>query len=355
MIETFTAHVPNKQVLAQQVVLFVRQRSARYTWTIHDTRIDADEIFQMMRDGDDIGYSAIASMKTHITKNATTSTITLTCEYREDKSQMQYVLNRLPNIVNPIMRAYKSNHARVLQFHDWIVKNFRYDDTKSRHSAYAGLAHGRTVCNGYAMMFAYLCREANIPCQIAVGEITIHNRELHAWNMVELDGAWYHIDTTWDSPKSDSPTTYIPYNYYMLTDGEMAMTRKVGMRVRYKKTPTARTTYAEVLQRMCGHAHPHTAELERIRMRTGLIYTEPRYTITDRQTLLARIVSCLQRKLTQETVRYMVHTHRAYADVEWVRAQLPAMYALQAKRMRAVYQPYRRAGSEHSLVMLHFS
>jgi hypothetical protein len=354
MATTLTAHVPDRQALAAQVVLFVRQRIARYTWTVRNTKISAEEIFQMMQEGDDIGYSAIASMKTSITQSTNTTTIMLHCVYREDMVQMQYVLNRIPSIINPIMRKYQSNHARVLQFHDWVVKNFRYDHTRSHYSAYAGLAKGTTVCNGYAMMFAYLCREANIPCQIAVGNITIQSGAAHAWNMVELDGAWYHIDTTWDSPESDSPTAYVPYEYYMLTDGEMAMTRKIGMQVRNKRTPSARTPYAEVVQRLCHNAHPHTIELEQIRMRTGLIYTEPRYTITDRKALLERVVHCIQRGLAQETVRYMVNTRRAATDMQWVIQHLPALYRQYARRIQATCKPYNRAGRAHSLVMMHF-
>ena len=25
----------------------------------------------------------------------------------------------------------------------------------------------------------------------------------HAWNLVELDGKWYHLDATWDDPMPD--------------------------------------------------------------------------------------------------------------------------------------------------------
>jgi hypothetical protein len=348
-----SSYVTNRQELSAQVALFIRHRMSSYTWVVHNTTITQDEVYQMMKEGDDIGYGALKSRHIQCIKKILGTQVTLTCEYNEDIVQMQYVQNHLPRIVAPIMRKYQSSHARVLQFHDWVVHNFRYDKSLTYHSAYAGIVHGRTVCNGYSMMFAYLCREADIPCQIAVGKV--HRRGLHAWNMVQLDGAWYHVDTTWDSPVSDLNDAYVPYGFYMLTDSEMAMTRKVGMQVRGKKTPTATTMYATVLQQLCDNAHPHTSELEQIRRSTGLIYTEPRNTIADRKSLLTWVVGCMQSGLTQATIRYTALTLFVSSDLKWVRARLQVLYAPQAKRIQLTYQSYYRAGSEHSLVMLHFS
>ena len=44
------------------------------------------------------------------------------------------------------------------------------------------------------------------------------------WNMVEVDGNWYHIDLTWDDPM------YMPihtYNYFLISDDKINKDHKV--------------------------------------------------------------------------------------------------------------------------------
>ena len=45
-------------------------------------------------------------------------------------------------------------------------------------------------------------------------------RDCHAWNLVQIDGAWYHVDATWDDPTPDR-AGYIRYNYFLKGDDYM--------------------------------------------------------------------------------------------------------------------------------------
>ena len=45
------------------------------------------------------------------------------------------------------------------------------------------------------------------------------NRMNHAWNMVLLDGQWYHIDVTWDD--AVSYPAYVSYTYFLQSDAGM--------------------------------------------------------------------------------------------------------------------------------------
>lgn len=48
---------------------------------------------------------------------------------------------------------------------------------------------GDTVCKGYAMAWKVLMDRMGIPCLV----ICKGDRS-HLWNLVQLDGKWYHID-----------------------------------------------------------------------------------------------------------------------------------------------------------------
>ena len=41
--------------------------------------------------------------------------------------------------------------------------------------------------------------------------------ENHLWNLVYLEGKWYHLDCTWNDPTPDTPSK-VRYNYYNLSD-----------------------------------------------------------------------------------------------------------------------------------------
>ena len=62
----------------------------------------------------------------------------------------------------------------------------------------------KTVCNGYARLFATLCDYAGIRSEVITGYAKISNNKPrfganHYWNAVMIDSAWYLLDATWAS------------------------------------------------------------------------------------------------------------------------------------------------------------
>ena len=89
--------------------------------------------------------------------------------------------------------------------HDFIIDNAEYDKLKynnkndatyKSNTAYGVLIQGYGTCNGYADAMAIFLDKLNII------NYKISNDE-HIWNLVYLDGKWYHLDLTWDDPISD--------------------------------------------------------------------------------------------------------------------------------------------------------
>jgi hypothetical protein len=58
-------------------------------------------------------------------------------------------------------------------------------------TAFGALVRGNAVGEGFAMAFKALCDELRFDCRIVLGFI---DGRIHAWNIVLLDGFYYHID-----------------------------------------------------------------------------------------------------------------------------------------------------------------
>lgn len=79
--------------------------------------------------------------------------------------------------------------------HNALMKKADYATSSAMNqSAYSALVSGDTVCAGYARAFQYLMQRLNIPCYYCTG----YSGEDHAWNIINIDGAYYNVDVTWD-------------------------------------------------------------------------------------------------------------------------------------------------------------
>lgn len=94
-----------------------------------------------------------------------------------------------------------SDFETIAFFHDYLILNSYYDTTYSIYNAYIILVEGYGVCQAYAYAYQLLLHSAGINCLYVTSDSMNHG-----WNLVELDGEWYHVDVTWDDPNSDTIT-----------------------------------------------------------------------------------------------------------------------------------------------------
>ncbi len=94
-----------------------------------------------------------------------------------------------------------NDFEKELIIHDYLCKTASYDDEydssfgNTAYTAYGALVNGSAVCEGYARAFKLLCRSAGLECILVTGD---SKGVGHMWNMVKLEGNWYHVDVTWD-------------------------------------------------------------------------------------------------------------------------------------------------------------
>ena len=125
------------------------------------------------------------------------------------RAYTQDEINEINNKVDKILSENVNNNMppkeKIRVIHDYIIDHTEYDklkyenkndDTYKSNTAYGVLIEGYGTCNGYADAMEIFLDKMNII------NYKISNEE-HIWNLVYLDGKWYHLDLTWDDPISD--------------------------------------------------------------------------------------------------------------------------------------------------------
>lgn len=113
-----------------------------------------------------------------------------------------------------------SDYEKELALHDYLVTHCKYSEDISQppgsdiYRAYGALVNQDAVCNGYAEALQLLFKCAGIKSEFVIG--TADGVD-HAWNLVEIEGKWYHLDATWDDPLPDQGEETL-HPYFNVTD-----------------------------------------------------------------------------------------------------------------------------------------
>lgn len=129
-------------------------------------------------------------------------------ELAEKRTVYRQKLNAILAGVDPAW----SDGEIALYLHDYLAAHFTYDTTYTHYDAYSFLTTGTGVCQAYASTYIALLQAFDIPVDYVVSDAMNH-----AWNAIELDGDWYHVDVTWDDPVGQ-PTGAAAHRNFLLSD-----------------------------------------------------------------------------------------------------------------------------------------
>ncbi len=91
-----------------------------------------------------------------------------------------------------------TNVEKALVLHDYIISNTAYNDNSAydyRLTECGVLLNHKANCQGYALAYKVLLEKVGIESRLIVSESM-----RHMWNLVQIDGHWFHVDVTWDDP-----------------------------------------------------------------------------------------------------------------------------------------------------------
>ena len=143
--------------------------------------------------------------------------VTVIPQYYMYYSQEITVTEELEKIMNNFgFDENTSDYEKICTVYDYVCTNIKYDNVHKgnpyhylRSTSYAGIIWKSATCQGYCVTLYRMLKEMGIDCRIVTGTVEQNGRsELHAWNIVRLDGAYYAVDATWDAGKEE-------YQYFL--------------------------------------------------------------------------------------------------------------------------------------------
>lgn len=158
--------------------------------------------------------------------------IVLQPDYNCDASVKQ---QRAQEIENEVTRALEQIQAGTSQY-EYVKNTFTYlidtvdyvTGAPDNQNIYSSLVNKQTVCAGYAKATQYLLQRMGMTALYVTGSVV--DRGDHAWNIVQCDGEYYQVDTTFGDPNfmdydaeqmETLPGEFMHDYYYLCCNDEM--------------------------------------------------------------------------------------------------------------------------------------
>ncbi len=137
-----------------------------------------------------------------------------------DDAALQEAVKAARQVVDDSMTDLK----KAIVLHDYLALNCAYDKasqvpdksfTDESFTIYGVLVKHTAVSQGYALAYKYLLEQEGINCYMVTSS-TMN----YAWNLVELNGRYYHVDVTWDDPAWDRVGRVL-HSYMLCSDSDV--------------------------------------------------------------------------------------------------------------------------------------
>ncbi len=161
-------------------------------------------------------------------RNVNTGKVTrLVMKYYLTKEEYEAQLEICDNTAESLIADIKNNSAlsqaeKALLVHDRLIQWCEYDYQNYLNGTIADCSYdisgvfvkGCAVCAGYSHAYKYMLEKMGMTCYLCDSEALNHE-----WNIVEIDGQRYHVDTTWDDPVWDMYGRVSHNNFLRSTNG----------------------------------------------------------------------------------------------------------------------------------------
>lgn len=139
-------------------------------------------------------------------------------EYAESKAKLDEKCDEILSSLSDPDDEWQTE----LEIHDYIIENCEYklvEDEFVYSSSYGAIVNGEAACEGYSKAAKLLFDLAGLESAVIVGESDGGDGAgPHMWNVVSVDGEYYHLDCTWDDAGREDGERLSDYAYFNLND-----------------------------------------------------------------------------------------------------------------------------------------
>ena len=198
--------------------------------------------------------------------------------------------------------ADASQYDKVRYVYEQIILNTDYDlNVPDNQNIYSVFIHHCSVCQGYAKATQYLLNRLGVNCTLVLG--TVDSGDGHAWNLVQIDGNYYYLDTTWgdasyrlaDGMQGTVDMWAVNYDYLNVTTEEILRTHRIESEIPMPECVSGEANYyvrqgmlfdaydKERLEKLFGEMKQGNRSNVTIKCADSLVYEEIRSALVDRQ------------------------------------------------------------------------
>lgn len=150
-----------------------------------------------------------------------------------DVSKIEKVKKQIDAVILAGSRYVKKNMTDVekaMVLHDYLIRKVKYSNNGVETECLTevgALLKNKANCQGYALAYKMLLKKAGIE------SICLSSDDMdHMWNLVRINGKWYHVDLVWDDPVYPSDQSdrdgVVSHRHFLLSDRAIKKTGHTG-------------------------------------------------------------------------------------------------------------------------------
>ena len=138
-----------------------------------------------------------------------TRVVELSFHYRTDRETLRAMREQVQPVFSSAalyVTGTAGEQTKFSQLHAFLMERMDYTIESTITPAYSLLCQGVGDSRAFAQIYAAMCSRIGLEARVVTGQ---RGGEHHWWNMVRIDGDWYHLDLLADK------------QFVLMTDGQM--------------------------------------------------------------------------------------------------------------------------------------
>ena len=123
-----------------------------------------------------------------------TRVLELTFSYQTDRDRLRTMREQVQPVFSSAalyVSGQADDYTKFSQLHTFLMERFDYTIEPTATPAYSLLCQGIGDSRAFSLVYAAMCHRIELEALCVSGT---RNGEAHWWNLIRIDGTWYHLD-----------------------------------------------------------------------------------------------------------------------------------------------------------------